>query len=118
MFLDSKYIVSTGAGLPLSLSATGTAMVNLKLFGSLVYSKFTEEKELELDLTANIEPSISLDFSGEMSVDAFFTRTGIKLKVNMVTDSAVKSDIKVRGTRLVSAKFSLPRDTNEIFHVR
>lgn len=118
MFLDSKYIVSTGAGLPLSLSATGTAMVNLKLYGSLTYSKITQDKDLELDLVANIDPTVSLDITGEMGVDAFFSSTGIKLKANMMTDTAIKSNIKIRGTQLVSARFSLPKKNNEIINAR
>lgn len=118
MFLDSKYIVSTGAGLPLSLSATGTAMVNLKLYGSLTSQKLSQSKELELDVTAKVEPTISVDITGEMAVDAFFASTGIKLKANMFTDTAIKSDIKIRGTRLVSARFSLPKKNNEIIHAR
>lgn len=118
MFLDSKYIVSTGAGLPLSLSATGTGVVNLKLYGSLISSKFSGNRELELDLTANLEPTVSLDVTGEMAVDAFFASTGIKLKANMFTDTAIKSDIKIRGSKLVSAKFSLPKRNNEIINAR
>lgn len=118
MFLDSKYVISTGAGLPLSLSVMGTAVVNLKLYGSLAYSKFSQAKELELDVTARIEPTISVDVTGEMAVDAFYASTGIKLKANMFSDSAVNSDIKIRGTRLVKAKFSLPKKNNEIINVR
>lgn len=118
MFLDSKYIVSTGAGLPLALSVTGTAMVHLKLYGSLISTKFSKENELQLDLKANVEPTVSLDITGEMAVDAFFASTGIKLKANMFTDTAVESDIKIRGSRLVSAKFSLPKRNNEIIHAR
>lgn len=118
MFLDSKYVVPTGAGLPLSLSVTGTATANLKLFGSLVSSKFAKTRELELDLVARLEPTVSLDIVGEMAVDAFYTTTGIKLKANMLTDTAVKSEIKVRGNRLVNAKISLPKRNNEIINIR
>lgn len=118
MFLDSKYIVSTGAGLPLSLSATGTSIVNLKLYGSYVSSRMSQDGEPELDLKVSIEPTVSLDITGEMGVDAFFASTGIKLKANMLTDTAVKSDIKIKGSRLVSVRFSLPKKDNEIINVR
>nr|CAH7759077.1 unnamed protein product [Callosobruchus chinensis] len=118
MFLDSKYVVPSAAGLPLSLSATGAASINIKLYGSLASAGFSKDKELQVDISADIEPTVSVDVVGEMTVDAFYAGTGIKLKANMFTDSAVKADIKVKGNRLASLKFSLPRETNEIFSAR
>ncbi|KAJ8964440.1 hypothetical protein NQ314_004909, partial [Rhamnusium bicolor] len=118
MFLDSNYVVPSGAGLPLSLNAIGTTSINIKLYGSLQAAGFSKDKELELDLTADMQPTISLDITGEMSVDAFYASTGIKLKTNMYTDSAIKGVVKIRGTKLVSVKFSLPRQKNEIFGAR
>nr|XP_023014254.1 uncharacterized protein LOC111504019 [Leptinotarsa decemlineata] len=115
MFLDGKYVIPSGAGLPLSLTATGTASINIKLYGSLQAAGFSKDKELELDLSADIQPSVSVDLTGEMSVDAFYASTGIKLKTNMYTDSAIQGDVKVRGYKLASLKFSLPRKKNEIF---
>ncbi|XP_072402619.1 uncharacterized protein Apoltp isoform X1 [Diabrotica undecimpunctata] len=115
MFLDGKYVVPTGAGLPLSLTATGTASINIKLFGSLASTGYSADKEFELNLTADIQPTMSVDLTGEMSVDAFFASTGIKLKTNLYSDSAVKGEIKIKGAKLVSVKFSLPREKNEIF---
>lgn len=116
MFLDSSYVVPSGAGLPISLSAVGTASVNFKLFGSLHAAGFAKTKEL--DFKADIRPSISLDVTGTMSVDAFYANTGIKLKTSMDTSSAIEGNIKIRGTKLVSVKFSIPRQTSEIFSAK
>ncbi|XP_066155546.1 uncharacterized protein Apoltp [Euwallacea fornicatus] len=116
MFLDTKYVVPTGAGLPLFLSALGTASVNIKLFGSLKAPDFAKKKEL--DLIANFEPIVALDVSGEMSLSAFYGSTGIKLKTDMQSAMAVKGDIKIKGAKLVSVKVSLPRETSRIFGAR
>lgn len=116
MFLDSNYVVPSGAGLPISLNALGTASINLKLFGSLHAPNFIKTKEL--DLKANIRPSISLDLTGVMSVDAFYATTGIKLKSSMYTSSAIEGNIKIRGFKLVNVEFSIPRQTSEIFGVK
>ncbi|CAG9816912.1 unnamed protein product [Phaedon cochleariae] len=118
MFLDGKYVVPSGAGLPLSLTTTGTASINIKLYGSLKAAGFSREKELEVDLTADIEPTVSVDLTGEMSVDAYFANVGIKLKANVYTDTAVQSFVKIRGTKLASVKFSLPRKKNEIISIK
>lgn len=118
MFLDCNYVIPTGSGLPMLLTALGTSSINLKLYGSLNTAGFSKDKELEIDLTADIQPTVSLDVSSEMSVDAFYASTGAKLKTNMYTDTAVKASVKVRGKKLVSVKFSLPRQKNEIFGAR
>lgn len=113
MFLDSSYVVASGAGLPLSLNAVGTASVNLKLSGSLKLSDF--KKTREVDLIGNVRPSVALDVIGTMAVDAYYANTGIKLKTNMYTSSAVEGNVKINGTKLVSVKFGIPRETTEIF---
>ncbi|KAJ8955428.1 hypothetical protein NQ318_003526 [Aromia moschata] len=53
-----------------------------------------------------------------MSVDAFYASTGIKLKTNMHTDNAIKAAVKIRGTKLATVKFSLPKQQNVIFAAR
>lgn len=116
MFLDSNYIVPSGAGLPISLNALGTASINLKLYGSLNAPNFIKQKEL--DLTVDIRPSISLDLTGVMAVDAFYATSAIKVKSSMYTSSAIDANVKIRGFKLVSVKFGIPRKTSEIFGVK
>lgn len=54
MFLDTSYIVPSGAGLPITLNAVGTAAVNLKMYGALRMADFSRTKEL--DLIGNVRP--------------------------------------------------------------
>ncbi|CAH0561935.1 unnamed protein product [Brassicogethes aeneus] len=115
MFLDSSYNVASGAGLPIALNAVGTASVDIKLQGSLTGNYL---KNKELDITVNIKPSVSLDISGEMSVNAFYASTGIKLKTNVYTASSVQTHAKIRGSQLVSIKTTLPRQNTELIGVR
>ncbi|CAG9760349.1 unnamed protein product [Ceutorhynchus assimilis] len=116
MFLDSNYVVPSGAGLPLFISALGTASVNIKLFGSLKAAGFSQKKEL--DLVANFEPTAAIDISAEMSLSAFYESTGIKLKTDMQSSIAVKGNIEIKGAKLVSVKFSLPKKNVKIFGAR
>lgn len=116
MFLDTSYVVSTGAGLPLSLNAVGTSSVNLKLYGSLKMPNFAATKEL--DLIGNIHPSVALDVIGSMGIDAYYAETGIKLKTNLYSSSAIEGNVKIRGSKLVSVKLSVPRETTEIIGAR
>jgi hypothetical protein len=53
-----------------------------------------------------------------MGVDAYYASTGIKLRTNMYSSSAVEGQLKVRGTKLVSLNFNLPKDKIEIINAR
>ncbi|XP_066998183.2 uncharacterized protein Apoltp [Anabrus simplex] len=112
VFLDTDYIVPTSTGLPINLNAVGTAAVNLKLSGSLKGTDFM--KTGELDVKGNIRPSVSMDVVGSLGVDAYYAGTGIKLKTNLYTSSAIDGHLKVRGKRLVSLSFNVPKEKTEI----
>ena len=116
MFLDSSLVVPCGAGLPLTLNALGTAAVNLKILGSLNATNLS--KNMNLDLNANIQPNIAIDIVGTMSVDAYYSSTGIKLKVSVCTSSAMESHVKIRGVKLIKVIFNLPKQTSEILRAR
>ncbi|KAK4871887.1 hypothetical protein RN001_016011 [Aquatica leii] len=113
MFLDSSYVVATGAGFPLVLNAVGTLAVNLKLYGSLKAEDFLKTKAL--DLVGDVRPSAAVDIVGSMSVDAFYAATAIKLKTNLHTSTAVEGKVKIRGTDLISVSFSIPNEKTSIF---
>ncbi|KAJ9580713.1 hypothetical protein L9F63_024109, partial [Diploptera punctata] len=116
VFLDTSYVVPTSTGLPISLSAVGTAAVNLQMSGSLKAANFL--KTYELDVEGKIRPSVSVDVVGMMGVDAYYASTGIKLKTNMYSSSAVEGQLKIRGAKLVSINFNLPKDKIEIIDAR
>ncbi|XP_069692884.1 uncharacterized protein Apoltp isoform X2 [Periplaneta americana] len=116
LFLDTSYVVPTATGLPISLSAIGTAAVNLQISGSLKAADFL--KTHELDVEGKIRPSVAIDIVGTMGVDAYYASTGIKLRTNMYSSSAVEGQLKVRGAKLVSVNFNLPKDKIEIINAR
>lgn len=113
MFLDSSYVVSSGAGLPVTLNAIGTTSISMQLRGSLKANNFIKTKELEL--VGNVKPSIVVDIVGSMSLDAYYATTGIKLKTSMYTSSAVEGHVKIKGAKLVSIKFGIPKRNIDIF---
>nr|CAD7434739.1 unnamed protein product [Timema monikensis] len=58
LFLDTKYVVPTGSGLPICLNAVGTAAVNLQLAGFLKADNFSQS--FDLDMEAKIRPRSEL----------------------------------------------------------
>ncbi|XP_046746375.1 uncharacterized protein LOC124411334 [Diprion similis] len=113
MLLDSSYIVPTTAGLPLRLSASGSAACNFRMSGSLDSKRLASNKELEV--MGNIMPSVSVDITGTMVVDAFYKSAGIKLKSNLYSSGAVRGHLIVKGMQLVSLSLGLPNEKIEVF---
>lgn len=113
MFMDASLSVPTSAGLPLTLNAVGTSSINMKIQGELNALHFMKTREL--DLNGTFRPDLALDITGSMAVDAYYAGTGIKLKTSLYTSSAVDGNLKIRGKKIVSVKFSLPKKTTEIF---
>jgi hypothetical protein len=54
LFLDTSYIVPTATGLPISVSAMGTAAVNLQMSGSFKAADFL--KTYEIDVEGKVRP--------------------------------------------------------------
>jgi hypothetical protein len=65
-----------------------------------------------------VDFSVAIDVVGTMGVDAYYASTGIKLRTNMYSSSSVDGQLKVRGTKLVSLNFNLPKDKIEIINAR
>jgi hypothetical protein len=78
-------------------------------------NNFVYYKEL---IIYSVDFSVAIDVIGTMGVDAYYASTGIKLRTNMYSSSAVEGQLKVRGTKLVSLNFSLPKDKIEIINAR
>ncbi|KAF5274561.1 hypothetical protein FQA39_LY07173 [Lamprigera yunnana] len=116
MFMDSSYIVPTGAGFPMVLNSIGTVSVNVKMFGNLKAENFSKTKAL--DLIGEFRPSAAVDIVGSMSLDAFYASTAIKLKTNVHTSTALEGKLKIRGTDLISITFTTPNQKTDIFGAR
>ncbi|XP_012252389.2 uncharacterized protein LOC105683963 [Athalia rosae] len=113
MFLDSSYVVPTTAGLPLKLGATGSAACNFKMSGMMDSERLTTNGEIEV--MGNMMPSVSVDVTGTMTVDAFYKSAGIRLRSNLYSSGAVRGHLNVKGMHLISLNLGLPNQRIEIF---
>ncbi|KAL3290379.1 hypothetical protein HHI36_023721 [Cryptolaemus montrouzieri] len=116
MFLDSNYAIPSGAGLPITLSAIGTSSLNMKLFGTINAENFSQNRELEV--SADIKPTLSFDITGSLSVTAFYAKTELKVKTSIYSSTAVESDLVIKGFKFAKVKISIPKQRSEIFNSR
>ncbi|XP_011308401.1 uncharacterized protein Apoltp isoform X2 [Fopius arisanus] len=116
MFLDFSYIVSSTAGLPVRLDLTGSAACNLKLSGLLEAGQSSGRTDIQF--AGNLSPSVSVDVTGKMTVDAFYKSAAIKLRSNIYTSSAVRLKLEVKGMELIRLNVGLPNRKLEVFSMR
>ncbi|GAB1606238.1 hypothetical protein Ahia01_000906300 [Argonauta hians] len=101
--LDSRIVVPTAAGLPLNLSVTTTGGV----FANAKHSYNAGKLNAQFHLSAAIQ------VSGEMCVDATFSKTGLK----MVTKAHTSSGVQVYSYKeKVQLKF--PKTNTEFFNLK
>ncbi|KAF7992093.1 hypothetical protein HCN44_001418 [Aphidius gifuensis] len=116
MFLDVKYVVPSTVGLPVKLDVAGSAACNFKLSGMLDTDKFATKSEI--NLVGNIAPSVSVDLTGKMTIDAIFKSAGIKLRSNVYSSGAVNLTLNIKGVNLVRLNVELPNKQLEVFSAK
>nr|UEK51615.1 MTTP-like protein 2 [Parasacculina yatsui] len=113
-FLEGAYIVPTGLGLPLNLTATAVAAFNLQMETQVQLDKlFTEKK---LDLALHIKPSGAITFDGAMLVDAVCVHQGLNIQTTLHTSTLIDTSLSVHGHSQVKAKVNMPKERMEIFN--
>lgn len=117
VFLDASYNVPMIAGLPLSIHAIGASSIDLRMSGNLKAKRQVPD-QLNLDIQGKLKPSVSVDVITTMETDFFYANSGIRVKTNLYSSSAIEAKLKIRGTQLVYLIFSLPQDKNQIFSAR
>lgn len=116
VFLEAAYEVPLCAGVPLSLNAYGASSVDFRMSGSWSGKNFIDNPDYEI--TGKIKPSVSLDVIGTMQADFFHAESGIRVKSNLYSSSAIEAKLKVKENKLISFQFILPQDRNDIFSAR
>lgn len=113
VFLEASYEVPLSSGFPLALSAYGASSVDIRMSGSWSGKNFLENPDFEI--SGKMKPSVSLDVTGTMQVDYFYGESGIRVKSNLYSSSAIEAKLKIKENKLLSFQFILPQDRNDIF---
>jgi hypothetical protein len=113
-FLDASLAVPTGTGMPVRLSAEGTATVGLTLKGKVdIRQMFSSPSTF--DISGSVKPSAAIEVRGEMGIDAFVAKTGLKVVNVMHTSTVLDGALQLRNGKVFNLDFNVPQDKMEIF---
>ena len=62
--------------------------------------------------------SAAIDISSMMSVDAYMTRSGIKMVSTLHTNTAVQGSLKISSDGVVTAEYEIPQPRMDIISVK
>ncbi|XP_068221439.1 uncharacterized protein [Palaemon carinicauda] len=110
---DTHYVIPTVSGLPLAVTAKGTATIGIQVNGN-----FNIQNIKNVDIEGHINPSAAVEINGLMAVDAHVTRTGLKIKSNLHTSTFLDGKIKINKGKVVDIAFNMPKEKVEVINVQ
>ncbi|XP_071116773.1 uncharacterized protein [Haliotis cracherodii] len=116
MILDSSMIIPTSSGLPLNLTVNGTATIDLQASGQVDLRKMTTSPS-SLLIDGHIKPSGAIKIVGTMSMDAFVTKTGLRVVNTWHSSTALKGRVELSRGKILSADIDFPQQKMEILDV-
>lgn len=110
MFLDSSIIIPTMIGLPLNLTVNGTSAIDLKTTG-----RMDLQHGNRIVIEGALKPSGAVQISSIMSVDAFATKSGMKMSSTLHSSTAIQGSITFTNKQILKVEFSVPQERVEVF---
>ncbi|XP_056009974.1 uncharacterized protein LOC125679922 [Ostrea edulis] len=117
MFLDTSMIIPTSAGFPLNLTINGTATIDMKVSGKADLRKLGTSPS-SLLISGLIQPSAAIEVSSMMSVDAFVTKSGLKMVSTIHSSTMLKGHLELKDGKIFNANLDMPKDKMEIFSLK
>lgn len=111
--MDTHHTIPTVTGLPVTLTAKGTATLGLKMNGN-----FKARSLKNINIEGHLHPSAAVQIDGVMLVDAHVSRTGLKMSSNLHTSTFLDGKLQIKGGKLVDVAFNTPKDKMEVINVK
>jgi hypothetical protein len=100
--------------MPVRLSAEGTATVGLTLKGKVdIRQMFSSPSTF--DISGSVKPSAAIEVRGEMGIDAFVAKTGLKVVNVMHTSTVLDGALQLQNGKVFNLDINMPQDKMEIF---
>ncbi|XP_050528812.1 uncharacterized protein LOC126898616 isoform X2 [Daktulosphaira vitifoliae] len=115
MFMDLKYVVPTGIGMPLALDVVGTSVINFNMSSYINSDAFKQLGEFKLQ--GKLHPSLALNLEGSMTMDLHYETTQAKVKSKLFSSTALEGTTEIKGYKFVSLVFNLPKTRSDIISI-
>ena len=111
MFLDGSVILPTILGMPLNLTVNGTSTIRFNSENSIDVKNLFSKGQATLH--SKIDPVMNLEISALMSIDAFYTKTGLKSVTRLHTSSYIDVHAEIDGGKLANLQINLPDEKSQ-----
>ena len=112
MFLDGSIIIPTLTGMPMNLTVNGTSSVKLRS------ETFLEIKDIfrtgKAVLKAKVYPTVTLEVSALMTLDAFVSKTGLKSITKLHSSAYADVYAEINKGKLFKVHVNLPTEKSEV----
>nr|CAD7460027.1 unnamed protein product [Timema tahoe] len=115
VFVDASYVIPTSIGLPLEFTVNGSASIALKMGGKIDLEELWTRGSM--DVQGHVMPSVAVEFSGLMSVDAFVSKAGVRSVSTLRSNTYLDGKVKVQNGKIADVKINVPRDKVDILDV-
>lgn len=112
MFIDLKKALPS-CGLPLRLSITGVASLNVEASGKIDVTK-TFKQPHDLEVHSAMTPSAAVEIATSLSIHIAGEESGLRLLSRMHTTTAINHDISIKNGQVITFKMGVPQDQMKV----
>ena len=117
IFLDFTKTLPTMAGVPLRVSITGAASLNLHASGRADLTQLLRRPH-NVHVESTLRPSAAIELSTTLSLGVGQgVRSGVRLVSRMHTDTAMHSQLVAQDGKLLRATWAVPQDKQTVMDV-
>jgi len=96
--------------------AEGSTSVALTVSNGKVDIRQMFSSPSTFDIRGSVRPSAAMEVTGEMGVDAFVAKTGLKIVNTLHTSTLLDGVLQLRDGRVFNLDFNIPQERMEIFN--
>ncbi|XP_035714329.1 uncharacterized protein LOC110858253 isoform X2 [Folsomia candida] len=118
LLLESSYIIPTGSGFALNLSAQASTIIRLESQSLIDSSGSGFAAGGTFHVKGKFIPSALLAVAGSMTLSAFEVHTGLKIRAYLRSSLALEGGVAMDGVRLLDVEFGLPKSRLELLEYK
>ncbi|KAB7506473.1 Vitellogenin [Armadillidium nasatum] len=110
--VNAEFTYPTITGFPLRLKVDGKATIDMKLDGTFNFEGFNS-----INIDGKLRPSAAIMFDSSMTVDAFVSKSGMKMLSTAHSSTIIDGKALVKEGKLIDFTINVPDEKTEIFEM-